>query len=334
MVVPLSIFLVLTPVTIIILVTFHKLFIIKESGITTSLALIISYVLGVMAGAGLVLESIILSILVTFVFFLKDVYDPFFGIVNLRLLYTLFTVILILSYIGYAIIKVLGVKALGYFSFFGGLIHSEATTVSLVEMCSGAGGRLDRMMIKGILLSTIAMIVRNTILVLSLAFLLKGGIVVLCSLSLLPPIIVGCAISGFLSVGMSPNMRGRVSTNLSPLNLRSAIKTTLAFFCTLLTITTVSTYLSSLGIAMTSALSGLISAEAAIFALFSLASKGIISFRLFMQSSLLAIAMAIMNKVLFAKVAGAPSRLMKELMRCMFFLSISCVMGLPLTLLY
>ncbi|HDO20598.1 MAG TPA: hypothetical protein ENG81_03665 [Candidatus Bathyarchaeota archaeon] len=121
---------------IILLYISYRLFILREGGITTSIVLGITYLLGFVAGSSRMVESLSASILVTFILALKfrirsivgkisypelsaleigimvfvvgpfiPSNDPFLHLVNIKSLYVFFVIILVLSYVCYVVLK-------------------------------------------------------------------------------------------------------------------------------------------------------------------------------------------------------------------------------------
>ncbi|MCD6096278.1 MAG: MgtC/SapB family protein [Thermoprotei archaeon] len=198
--IPLSIIFMVISVIIIGSYTLYRFVVLKESGITTSIALGIAYATGIMSGAGFLLEAVAIAVLTTLVLavkvyiekilrgvtykelisaleigvlafligpFVPRGYDPLFHIINLRMLYLFLVIILTISYISYMLLKAVGPNFIEYVAVLGGLVHSEATTVTIVNLynkkCIGGTTAL-----RALIAIISAMIFRNMILVLAL----------------------------------------------------------------------------------------------------------------------------------------------------------------------
>jgi len=147
--------------------TVYRLVVLREGGVTASIALGVAYAIGVIAGMGLLLEAVAVAVFSAFALavklsveklirgmtyrelilaleigvlvffagpFIPEGYDPLISAVNFRMLYLFFVVVLAISYLGYALVKTMGPGFIRYFSALGGLVHSEATTVSIVSI--------------------------------------------------------------------------------------------------------------------------------------------------------------------------------------------------------
>ncbi len=345
---PMSISFMFLSVAIIGAYTIYRFMVLKEGGITTSIALGIAYAVGIMAGMGLLLEAIAIAIFSAFALavklriekvirgmtyhelisaleigvlvfligpFIPEGYDPLFHIVNFRMLYLFFVIILIISYLGYISLKTIGLNFIEYFSMLGGLVHSEATTVSIVSLYRK--GVISRNLMMGSLIATItAMIVRNCALVLALTSLSTRGIVLeediaYALLGLIPSAVIGYVLFKFLLVknGERPE---KLSLE-SPFSFKVAFKA-LVTFTAILVITAMATRVFGVaGVLGSSILGGLVSAEAVIFTVFSLASAESASLELAIVCSLCATLSSVLNKVLFAKAMGADNRFIKDM---------------------
>lgn len=345
----------LLPVLIISLYTLYKLLIMREAGITTPLALSVAYAVGALIGMGLIVEATAVSVFTTFMLAIKlriekivrvmtyeellsalqigivvflvgplfseNVYDPIIGVINFRSLYVFFVIILVLSYLGYLLVKVVGPKAISLFSLFGGLIHSEATVVNLVRI--GEKLKLESSTISaGVVAASTSMVLRNLVLVLGLTATLHVEELVLTeSLSyiiagFLPPIIIGYFLMRLLHVSVKREVE--ISTNkgfIKPISYGLALKALLVFTIILVATTYLTLAMGSYGTLASSALGGLVSSEAVIFTVYTLLSAGRVSVEIAVSSSLIATSIALLNKLLFLKAAGAgKSTLQKSLL--------------------
>ena len=339
----------LLPVLIIAFYTFYKLAIMREGGITTSLALALAYAVGIIVGMGLIVEGTAISVFATFMLatklrierivkvmtyeellsalqlgiivflvgpiFARDVYDPFIGVINFKSLYIFFVIILSLSYLGYVLVKTIGPKALSLFSLFGGLVHSEATVISVVRL----GRRLNlpsSVISSGIVAASTSMVARNLLLVIALTLVNypsatsvhMGHIMV----GFVPPVIIGYFFMR-LSEAAAEDREGVFKGEIvKPISYGIAVKALAVFVIILLVTTYVTLVVGSYGTLASAVLGGLVSAEAVIFTVFTLLNAGKTTINVAIASSLVSTSVAVLNKLLFARTAGADSSTLKR----------------------
>lgn len=94
--------------------------------------------------------------------------DPW-GIVNLR--DTWFTVVLIaaVGFANYVLLKLYGARGLTISGLLGGVVNSTVTVATLAERKAANGGSLGSLPLRGIMLATAAMLVRNGVIITLLA---------------------------------------------------------------------------------------------------------------------------------------------------------------------
>ncbi|MCD6369665.1 MAG: MgtC/SapB family protein [Thermoproteales archaeon] len=334
-------------IVIISLYGYYKILVLKEPGITTLVALVLAYIIGSMVGFGLLLESVAISIFATFMLAIKlsiekiikgftykellsaleigiivFLVGPFFlttettiWIINLKVLYTFFVIILVLSYIGYILVKVLGYSAIDYFAFFGGLVHSEATIVSIGRMVGATKAR--NLLLRGSLLTSLAMITRNTFILLGLGYatpelLDKGFPFYYIFIAVLPPIIIGSFLVTVLEVGDEAGEIDFRPVAQKPISYSTAFKAIGVFLLILVFTALFTSITGSWGSLLSAILGGLVSSEAVIFSSFSLMVGGIISPRVMLASSLIATAIALLNKGLFLRACSIRGKLLRD----------------------
>lgn len=338
------------PVFIVLTYTLYRLLIMKEPGITTPLALAVAYTVGVLIGMGLIIEGIAASVFTTFMLaiklriekiirvmtyeellsalqigiivfllgplFYRNIYDPIIGVVNLRSLYVFFVIILVLSYVGYLLVKLVGPKAITLFSLFGGLIHSEATVVNLVRI----GERLklgDLAVSVGAVATSTSMVLRNTILVIGLSSTLhldgvSGKTIPYAIAGFLPSILVGYFLMRLFQLSVEKADVPSERVDVKPISYGLALRALLIFAIILVVTMYLTIAMGSYGTLASSALGGLVSSEAVIFTVYTLLGAGKISSEVAVSSSLIATSIALLNKVLFLKVAGADRATLKK----------------------
>ena len=344
--------------------SYYRLIILREPGITTLVALALAYAIGVGIGLGLFLESIAASVLITFMLAVKlrieeavriltyeellsaleigiivfllgpflavDITDPWLHVINLRVLYGFFVIILILSYIGYILVKALGPRALTYFAFFGGLVHSEATVISITRL--GLKIKREDDIIKGSIAAITAMVLRNLFLILGLTVLIAppeilGMELLLTITGFLLTILVGAFILSFRKTSKGEKLE-TLQTGLTiekPVSYSIALKALLVFIVVLLATTIASNIAGETGVLISSIAGGLVSAEATIFTASTLQITGRISSQIALASAILATSSAVLNKLIYMRVAGASGSLLRKLVLSMVSMTIPLI---------
>ena len=344
--------------------SYYRLVILREPGITTLVALALAYAIGVGIGLGLFLESIAASVLITFMLAVKlrieeavriltyeellsaleigiivfllgpflavDITDPWLHVINLRVLYGFFVIILILSYIGYILVKALGPRALTYFAFFGGLVHSEATVISITRL--GLKIKREDDIIKGSIAAITAMVLRNLFLILGLTVLVAppeilGMELLLTVTGFLLTILVGVFILTFRKMSKGERLEA-LQTGLTiekPVSYSIALKALLVFIVVLLATTIASNIAGETGVLISSIAGGLVSAEATIFTASTLQITGRISSQIALASAILATSSAVLNKLIYMRVAGASGSLLRKLVLSIISMTIPLI---------
>jgi len=348
-----SVLLAFFAVTLILLYEIYRLFVIKDSGVTTPIALMLSFTLGLLIGLGRFIEAIAASVFITFMlaiklriealikfityeeflsaleigiivflfgpFFVKDVYDPIFHVINFKTLYVFFVVILIFSYMGYFLVKIKGPQAIQYFSFFGGLVNSEAAVVSIVRLVNSMNLH-ENIAVGNIITATTAMVFRNIVLTLIMVLMTIGaGSTSIHAFMVFVTSYMASALAGYfliklsiVSVAIEPG-KFKVPALEKPVSYSIALKALLVFVAMLIATTYITLSFGELGVLFSSIFGGLVSAEALIFTVFSLVSVGKITINTALASALLATGSAILNKLLFAHAAGAKKIILKKI---------------------
>lgn len=347
--------LIITVLTIMIIILYeaYRLLILKDVGITTPLALSLSYIIGVLIGLGRIIEAIATSVFVTFMLAIKfriealirfityeellsaleigiivflfgpflavDVYDPIFHVINFKTLYVFFVAIIVFSYSGYFLVKIKGPKAIQYFSFFGGLVHSEAAVISIVRLAETL--KISASIVSGsIVVTSTAMIFRNTILTLLMIALTLGfenvskAVFMVFILAYLIAVLEGYYLSKLSFISTIPlEEKIKEFEVTKPISYSIALKALLIFIVMLITVTYITLVFGNLGVLISAIFGGLISAEALIFTVFSLLSIGKIPINTALAAALLATGSAALNKLIFAKVVGAKRNVLSRI---------------------
>ena len=169
----------------------------QKLGLTTSLALLLVGIAGVMCGKGHVFTPVALTVLTAgllawkqplsgFVTGLSDIelrsaillallafviypvlpthaLDPW-GIIEPRGTWATVILIAALGFVNYILWKIYGPRGLEIAAFFGGLVNSTAAVAELANRLREAGARLRGPCYRGVIIATAAMILRNAVL--------------------------------------------------------------------------------------------------------------------------------------------------------------------------
>ncbi len=155
-------------ILLVLMYSYTRMVALRVPGITTYIVLYVTFLIGVLAGAGLTLESAGVSVLVTLVLSLKQPaeraaaaisYSELLAIIEVSALalilgpiikaaslsfgldliyktYVFFVIILFVSLISYMAARIWGAKGVLYASILGALVNSEAAITSLAERLS------------------------------------------------------------------------------------------------------------------------------------------------------------------------------------------------------
>lgn len=303
-------------------------------GITTYFVMMITFLLGVLTGAGYIIESLSVTFLTAGLLALKRFvnrlmeqlsYDEFvagleLGIImfilgpialysdyqfygiSLKGAYIFFVLILAISYNSYLIYKVKGIESIKIISFLGGLVNSEATLVNIARIIKDAA-------LLGLhtVYINLGMIVRSLILtVLGSIPFLQGGEYSGFLKILIPGYVLALVITflafPLLSKRAHINNVREVSLK-SPLEFSSAIRGALIYVILFVINKTLGSILGQESLLPISFIGGMASAGATIFSLLSL--SGQVTHDIIAVGSLLAVAGGLMNKPLYGHfVAG------------------------------
>ncbi|MEB3756627.1 MAG: DUF4010 domain-containing protein [Desulfurococcales archaeon] len=309
----------------------HRMIILKLSGITTYLTLLIAYLLGIMSGLGLLVEAVSASILTTFVLAIKYPsrkliselsYNEFIALLEVGTLslilgpiiyslnvtflglsvfkvYIFFMVVLLISLFSYFLVKVFGTVGLETSAILGSLVNSEATIASITSILDKIEDEIlwSRLLRLSTLMVISTLHVKSAILALVAVYTflstkLATGLILPVLIATLPAVVILIILSLKHEKTLGP---GKFAVE-SPLNWGSALKTAIAYSILTLTVYLVSnTYKEFLPVV--AFLGGLVNATATIFSLTAYASS--LPLSLVAGSMLLSIASATLNKVFY-----------------------------------
>ncbi len=330
---------------IILFSVFRSLYYVKDTGITTPIALSISFFIGLLVGFGEIVLSLALSIFVTFVLAIKrtvtnilknleyqeiksalnigilsllllplipDITDPFFGVINVRIFFMFLILVLFLSFTAYMALKNLGpTQGLITFSFIGSLINSEAVTANLVKISKSEffGERETYTTISGgVLLANTTMILRTLFLTLILIWN-QVDLILMLAIALMPPILIGFTKTLYRFRGSSSEKMVQFIEMKSPLAYITALRFSATFAIISFMTIGLQKLIPDLGLYLGSFMGGMISNVAVVLSVVSLYMAGTITSKQAIYSIIFGTIAAISNKIIYAKAEGADKQL-------------------------
>ncbi len=330
---------------IILFSVFRSLYYVKDTGITTPVALSISFFIGLLVGYGEIVLSLTLSIFVTFILAIKktvadmlknleykeiksalnigilsllllplvpDIVDPIFGVINIRVFFTFLVLVLFLSFLAYMALKNLGpTQGLITFSFIGAIINSEAVTANLVKISKTDvfnERRSYSTIAGGVLLANTTMIIRTFFLTWLLLWN-QLDLIALLAIVLAPPILIGLAKTLYVFKKRDSDSIIQLIELKSPLSYGTALRFSLIFAFISFTIVGLERLIPSIGLYLGSFLGGFISNIAVVLSVVSLYTAGKISINQALYSIIFGTIAAISDKIIYAKAEGADSKL-------------------------
>lgn len=212
------------------------------------------------------------------------------------------TVLLIaaIGFANYILLKVLGAAAVELTGFFGGLVNSTVTVAALAERVQETHD-LAGPAYRGILLATIAMILRNAVL---LALLAPRALVPAVPAFLLM-LITGGALVAFARTGKPSDSTSQAKLPLqSPFSLMSALKFGLLFLGLNVAGTLAQRLFGQFGFYIVSLLGGLVSSASSVASAGALAKTGTLSYAVAGRGAVIAsLASTLVDLPVVARVA-------------------------------
>lgn len=316
--------------------TASRVYFLEELGITTSVALVVAFLLGTMIGLGEIVWGITLSVFVTFILSVKekvkdliqgleykevasalqigilffllfplvpDMTDPVFGVLNFRSLFFFLVLILSISFLSYVIVKRLGVKqGLPTFAALGAAVNSEAATTNLAKF-SKPGKKDDKIIANSILLTNLVMIMRILFLSLVFASTLSGFLVGLIFI-LAPAVLVGLLLVSVRYAGRRSAGIGKIELE-NPLSYKTAIRFITTFSLVSFFVVPLQQIGGPLGYAIAGIVGGFVSNTAILFSAISSLQAGLLSTKESVTMVALGTVSGVVNKVIYARIGGA-----------------------------
>ncbi len=302
-----------------------------KAGITNSIALFCTFLLGILVAMDYYLFAIVCAVVLTFLLVEKKPLHTFaqhlsdddilnavrflavafilypimpdkmlFGIVNPRSVIIIVVLVSIISFSSYISLKKFGTGVgISYSGLLGGFVNSEATTGALSSMSKNRSSLVDATY-TGILLTNTAMLIRN--LVIALIVDPSGRFVIL----MLPPQLVLIIVSLFITLPKRKTFDitdEQLKIN-SPFALGPAFKFGAGFTIILIIATIANNVAGPIGI-YAMALGGFVSSAAVTVSMTTLAVNGSISFSTAAQAAVLASIVSTSAKVVLVKMSGS-----------------------------
>ncbi len=340
---------------------------IKDFGITTPVALTLSYFLGVLIGIGELTLAITLSVLITFIltskeyvksllegvefreirsaleigilFFLllpivPNTLDPLFHSINLRTFYLFLVIVLSLSFIAYLAVKKLSpLRGTVTFSTLGALFSSEGVTVSLIRIYrENRDKNIEGIITQGILLANVVMIIRTLILS-SLLLYQYVNVIVDLAYFIFPSILLGLFVS-YRRFRKKLDIGIRKIEIENPLSYTTAAKFVIVFIVISFAVVFLERYFTGYGIIFGSFIGGFVSNLAVSLSVASLLINGEISTKTAEVSILFGTLSAILNKIIYAGVESENKTILKNIILDVVLITVPLILVIIYLLFY
>jgi uncharacterized membrane protein (DUF4010 family) len=251
------------------------------------------------------LRSAILLAILTFAIYPilpRAALDPW-GVLVPRAVWTTVILVAAIGFVNYLLWKLLGQKGVALTGFFGGLVNSSVAVAEIARSVRDSDGRLLDEAYQGVLLATMAMALRNAVILAALAFRAMLD-------SLIPLVLIVVSCLALVRVGGLPEDRsakgGLVLPLKSPFSLTSALEFGGVFLLLDAVATTAHLFFGHAGFYAVSVLGGLISSASAVASAAALFASGRVDPAVAGAGAVLAsLASAGVNFVLVAQFSGS-----------------------------
>lgn len=307
----------------------------KELSLTTSIAAILAYILGVFVGIGELYWAIVISVFITAILSIKHKILAFLKsleyreitsalqiailallilpivppiiimeAINLQVFVVFLVFVLLVEFMGYIAVRHLGErKGLIAFAWFGALVHSESTTMEITRMYNKLKPKLPSELISIAILIVDASLMLRSLLFISVLVYSSPLIIILFGLSILLSVVfcVGYAYRKFKRQPVVVFEKSKLLT--SPLSYSSAVK----FASILFILSVVIVFLRRLSIELVlfaAFLGGLFSVTGVELAIASMLLAGKLSLLEALLALNIAMCAGLSNKILYVKIAG------------------------------
>jgi uncharacterized membrane protein (DUF4010 family) len=252
--------------------------------------------------------------------------DPW-DLVDLRAAWIIVMLIAGIGFINYILLKMYGAKGVAFAGFLGGIVNSTVTVTEMATRDRDSGGALTDIAYAGILLATVASILRNAVLLVLLApAALVSGVV---AFTLMISAGVVLLVLRYRSVRASevPGVMQRVIPLSSPFSITSAIKYGLVFLALQVTGILGQRLLGHAGFYFVSIVGGVASSASAVASAALLAAHGTITPSGAAIGAVLATAVSVLANVVFAARVSRDTGLRKHLTLTMTVLAVLGIVG-------
>ena len=328
--------------------------------LTTSAALILTVLAGALAGEGQTLTPTILAVVTAALLAWKKPLHEFslgltdaelrsaillailafvvypvlpagfvdrWDLLDLRAAWLIVILIAGIGFVNYVLLKLYGAKGLAFAGFLGGLVNSTVTITEMATMSRDSGGRLTSIAYAGIILATVASVLRNAILLGLLApvALLSGVLAFLLMLGAGAALLV----ARYKSPGAarsSPAAELELPLS-SPFSITSALRYGALFLLLQIAGVLAQRSMGHAGFYVVSLLGGLVSGASTVASAALLAAHGAISPQVAAVGSVLATAVSVLVNVGFAARASKDTVLAKHLAWTMGSIAVLGILG-------
>lgn len=330
--------------------TAARYFINRVQGITTSVVILISFIIGYLAGLGYLIEAAGVSVIVTLLLALKEpleraipaiTYREFIALLEVALLalvvapivraysrpvlgidpykvYVFFIIILALSFASYAAARIMGVRGLVYSAILGSLVNSEATINGVTRVIASAEESQRRVLLAQ--LSTILILgvmqARALVIVLIAIYIFVGPEPVIAY----SPVFIALELISLAAAWASFKRMPYAKSTLiaaSPLSWGAAFRAAFSYLVLTLAVSVISKAGLAGATPIIIALGGLVNATAAILSVASLAET--LGYKIAVASMLASIAAATISKPLYADPSVGQRALARITLICLGF---------------
>jgi uncharacterized membrane protein (DUF4010 family) len=248
-------------------------------------------------------------------------------LVDLRAAWVIVMLIAGIGFVNYILLKMYGAKGVAFAGFLGGIVNSTVTVTEMATRDRDSGGALTDIAYAGILLATVASILRNAVLLVLLApAALVSGIL---AFSLMVGAGVVLLVLRYRSVRASeaPDPNQSIIPLSSPFSITSAIKYGLVFLAIQVTGILGQRLLGHAGFYFISIVGGVVSSASAVGSAALLAAHGTITPSVAAIGAVLATAVSVLVNVLFAARVSGDTGLKKHLTITMSSLAALGILG-------
>jgi uncharacterized membrane protein (DUF4010 family) len=274
------------------------------------------------------LRSAILLAILAFVIYpvLPPGYIDRWELLDLRAAWIIVILIAGIGFVNYIVLKLYGARGIALVGFSGGLVNSTVTVTELATRDRDSGGQLSGVAYAGILLATVASVLRNVVL---LALLAPAALI---SGTLAFALMLGAGLAPlaarFRSVRSDASTLNQPTLHVSsPFSITSALKYGLLFLALQIAGALGQRALGESGFYIVSILGGVVSSANAVASAALLAAHGIITPRVAAIGAILATAVSALINIPFAARISRDTGLARQLAWSMGILAALGVLG-------